>query len=230
MKCLPIHAGESLTRSEIDRLEAFVKRELGAKGLAWIRVMPGGEWQSPIAKFLSDSERAGIAERTGAKPGSVLFFAADEFAKANAILGRLRVDLGRQLGRVETRDWAPVLVLDFPFSSAATTASSPSCTCPFVAPHDEDLGLLDSDPARVRGTHYDVVLNGLELGSGSCAITAPTCSARSSRSSATRRSEMEARFGFMLTRSTPARHRTAASRSASTAWRCCSPARRACAT
>ncbi|MBM4384870.1 MAG: aspartate--tRNA ligase [Deltaproteobacteria bacterium] len=198
VKCLPIHDAESLTRSEIDRLEAFVKKELGAKGLAWIRVMPGGEWQSPIAKFLGDAERAGIAERTGARPGSVLFFAADEFAKANAILGRLRLDLGRQLGRVDAREWAPLLVLDFPVFERGDDGKLTFMHMPFVAPHEEDLGLFDSNPLAMRGTHYDVVMNGLELGSGSL---------RNHRSDVQRKifeilgyakDEMEARFGFML--------------------------------
>ena len=198
VKCLPIHSGESLTRSEIDRLEAFVKKELGAKGLAWIRVTADGAWQSPIAKFLSESERAGIAERTGAKPGSVLFFAADDFAKANAILGRLRVDLGRQLGRVDTREWAPLLVLDFPVFERGEDGAITFMHMPFVAPHEEDLGLFESDPLAMRGTHYDVVMNGTELGSGSL---------RNHRSDVQRKifeilgyakDEMEARFGFML--------------------------------
>jgi aspartyl-tRNA synthetase len=198
VKCLPIHAAEALTRSEIDRLEAFVKKELGAKGLAWVRVMPDGAWQSPIAKFLSESERAGIAERTGAKPGSVLFFAADDFARANAILGRLRLDLGRQLGRVEARDWAPLLVLDFPVFERGEDGKITFMHMPFVAPHEQDLGLFESDPLAMRGTHYDVVMNGLELGSGSL---------RNHRSDVQRRifevlgyakDEMEARFGFML--------------------------------
>jgi aspartyl-tRNA synthetase len=198
VKCLPIHDAESLTRSEIDRLEAFVKKELGAKGLAWIRVMPGGEWQSPIAKFLSEAERAGIAERTGAKPGSVLFFAADDFAKANAILGRLRLDLGRQLGRVDAREWAPLLVLDFPVFERGDDGKLTFMHMPFVAPHEEDLGLFDTNPLAMRGTHYDVVMNGLELGSGSL---------RNHRSDVQRKifeilgyakDEMEARFGFML--------------------------------
>ena len=198
VKCLPIHDAESLTRSEIDRLEAFVKKELGAKGLAWIRVMPDGAWQSPIAKFLSDAERAGIGERTGARPGSVLFFAADDFAKANAILGRLRLDLGRQLGRVEAKEWAPLLVLDFPVFERGDDGRVTFMHMPFVAPHEEDLGLFDSDPLAMRGTHYDVVMNGLELGSGSL---------RNHRSDVQRKifeilgyakDEMEARFGFML--------------------------------
>ncbi len=198
VKCLPVHDADALTRGEIDRLEAFVKKELGGKGLAWVRVVADGSWQSPIAKFLSDSERAGIAARTGARPGSVLFFAADEFAKANAILGRLRTDLGRQLGRVDERAWAPLLVLGFPVFERGEGGQLTFMHMPFVAPADEDLALLESDPERVRGSHYDVVVNGLELGSGSL---------RNHRSDVQRRifellgyskDEMEARFGFLL--------------------------------
>ncbi len=198
VKCLPIHDADGLTRSEIDRLEAFVKKELGARGLAWVRVMPDGTWQSPIAKFLSEAERGGIAQRSGARPGSVLFFAADEFAKANAILGRLRVDLGRQLGRVDARPWAPLLVLNFPVFERGEDGRLTFMHMPFVAPVEEDLGLFESDPLRMRGTHYDVVMNGLELGSGSL---------RNHRSDVQRKifeilgyakDEMEARFGFLL--------------------------------
>ena len=198
MKCLPVHDAEALTRGEIDRLEAFVKKELGGKGLAWVRVGADGAWQSPIAKFLSEGERAGIAERTHARAGSVLFFAADEFAKANAILGRLRTDLGRQLGRVDARAWAPLLVESFPMFEREEGGGLTFMHMPFVAPVEEDLPLLDSDPLRVRGTHYDVVMNGFELGSGSL---------RNHRSDVQRRifellgyakEEMEARFGFLL--------------------------------
>ena len=198
VKCLPVHEADALTRGEIDRLEAFVRKELGGKGLAWVRVTADGAWQSPIAKFLSEGERTGIAERTGARAGSVLFFAADEFAKANAILGRLRTDLGRQLGRVDGRDWAPLLVTAFPVFERGDDGKLTFMHMPFVAPVEEDLPLLESDPERVRGTHYDVVMNGLELGSGSL---------RNHRSDVQRRifeilgyskDEMEARFGFLL--------------------------------
>jgi aspartyl-tRNA synthetase len=198
VKCLPIHDAEELSRSAIDRLESFVKKELGARGLAWVRVAADGNWQSPIAKFLSESERAGITERTGARPGSLLFFAADEFAKAHAILGRLRTDLGRQLGRVDPRPWAPMLVLEFPLFEREADGSLTFMHMPFVAPAEEDLPLLDSDPQKARGTHYDVVMNGVELGSGSL---------RNHRSDVQRRifellgyskPEMENRFGFLL--------------------------------
>jgi aspartyl-tRNA synthetase len=198
VKCLPVHQAEALSRGEIDRLEAFVVKELGGKGLAWVRVTADGSWQSPIAKFLSDAERAGIAERAQARPGSVLFFAADEFDKAHAILGRLLVDLGRQLGRVDDRAWAPLFVLSFPVFQRDEHGRITFMHMPFVAPEEDDLALLESDPLRVRGTHYDVVMNGLELGSGSL---------RNHRSDVQRRifeilgyskADMEARFGFLL--------------------------------
>jgi aspartyl-tRNA synthetase len=198
VKCLPIHDGDALTRGEIDRLESFVKKELGAKGLAWVRVQADGTWQSPIAKFLSDAERAAIAARSGARPGSVLFFAADDFAKANAILGRLRTDLGRQLGRVDDRAWAPLFVVEFPVFERGEDGKLTFMHMPFVAPVEEDLALFDTHPEAMRGTHYDVVMNGLELGSGSL---------RNHRSDVQRKifeilgyakAEMEERFGFML--------------------------------
>jgi aspartyl-tRNA synthetase len=198
VQCLPIHDGEALSRGAIDRLESFVKKELGGKGLAWVRVEADGGWQSPIAKFLSDAERTAITERTAARPGTVLFFVADEAAKAHAIAGRLRTDLGRQLGRVDGREWAPLLVVNFPVFERDEEGRLGYMHMPFVAPVEDDLPLLESDPERVRGTHYDVVMNGVELGSGSL---------RNHRSDVQRRifdvlgygrNEAEERFGFLL--------------------------------
>jgi aspartyl-tRNA synthetase len=167
VKCLHIPDAEALSRSEIDRLERFVRKELGAKGLGWIRIKGDGEWQSPIVKFLSDDERARIAERTGATNNSLIFFQADAAAIANAILARLRVDLGVKLGRTDGRDWDPLLVVDFPLFERDDKGGLSYVHQPFVAPVEEDIPLLDDEPERVRGTHYDVVLNGVELGSGS---------------------------------------------------------------
>jgi aspartyl-tRNA synthetase len=198
VKCLPIHDAGELTRSEIDRLETLVRKELGARGLGWVRVQEDGSWQSPIAKFLSEDERGAIGVRTGARPGSVLLFQADSSARANAILARLRVDLGERLGRRDARPWAPLFVLEFPVFERDERGALTFMHMPFVAPVDEDLERLERDPERVRGTHYDVVMNGLELGSGSL---------RNHRSDVQRRifellgyskPEMEARFGFLL--------------------------------
>ena len=198
VKCLPIHDASELSRGEIDRLEKFVRKELGGKGLAWIRVTENGEWQSPIVKFLSESEREAITVVSGARPGSVLFFQADEPNRANAILARLRVDLGKRLGRVDGRPWDVLFVVDFPVFEKDEGGALTYVHQPFVAPLDEDVARLDTDPESVRGTHYDVIVNGVELGSGSL---------RNHRSDVQRKileimgyskDEAEERFGFLL--------------------------------
>ncbi len=198
VKCLPIHDAQELGRGAVDRLEKFVKKELGAKGLAWIRVAEDGSWQSPIVKFFSDAERAAIMERTGARPGSLLFFQADEANRANGVLARLRTDLGRQLGRVDERPWDVLFVVDFPIFQRDDDGGLTYVHQPFVAPIDEDIPLLATAPEQVRGTHYDVVVNGVELGSGSL---------RNHRSDVQRRifeimgyskQAAESRFGFLL--------------------------------
>ncbi|MBY0402237.1 aspartate--tRNA ligase [Myxococcota bacterium] len=198
VKALPIARADELTRGEIDRLEKFVRKELGAKGLGWIRVEADGSWKSPITKFLGDAETAAIQARCQAEPGMVILFQADAKDKANAILSRLREDIGRRLGRVDGRTWDPLLVVDFPLFERDEKGQLTYVHQPFVAPVEEDLPLLDTDPEKVRGTHYDVVLNGTELGSGSL---------RNHRSDVQRRclaimgyspEKMEQSFGFML--------------------------------
>ncbi|MCH8084594.1 MAG: aspartate--tRNA ligase, partial [Myxococcales bacterium] len=146
----------------------------------------------------SDAERAAIAEQTDARPGSLLFFQADQAARANGVLARLRTDLGRQLGRVDERPWDVLFVVDFPIFQRDDDGGLTYVHQPFVAPIDEDIPLLATAPEQVRGTHYDVVVNGVELGSGSL---------RNHRSDVQRRifevigyskQQAEARFGFLL--------------------------------
>jgi aspartyl-tRNA synthetase len=198
VKCLPVHDAAALTRGQIDRLEAFVKKELGGKGLAWIRVEADGSWQSPIAKFLSEAEQAAIRERTGARPGSLIFFQADDAARANAILSRLRTDLGERLSRVDGRAWEVLFVVDFPLFERTEEGGLTYTHQPFVAPLDEDLPLLESAPERARGTHYDVVMNGVELGSGSLRNHRADVQRRIFEVMGYAKQETEQRFGFLL--------------------------------
>ena len=198
VKCLPIHDAGDLSRGQIDRLEAMVKKELGGRGLAWIRVEGDGKWQSPIAKFLSDGEREAIRERTGAAPGSLVFFQADAAPRANAILSRLRVDLGERLGRHDGRACDVLFVVDFPLFEPDEEGRLTYVHQPFVSPLDEDLELLARDPGAVRGTHYDVVLNGVELGSGSLRNHRADVQRRIFEVMGYSKAESEARFGFLL--------------------------------
>ena len=198
VKCLPVHDADALGRSEVDRLEAFVKKEIGARGLAWIRVGADGAWQSPIVKFLGDAEREAIAAATAARPGSLLFFQADAAPRADAVLARLRSDLGQRLGRVDGRAWDVLFVVDFPVFERDERGALTYVHQPFVAPLEEDLPLLDSAPERARGTHYDVILNGVELGSGSLRNHRADVQRRIFEILGYSKQESEARFGFML--------------------------------
>lgn len=166
VRALPIPQAEAVSRRELDRL-VEQSRQWGAKGMAWVRVAPDGTWQSPIARFLSDTERQQIAERAGLRPGHLLLFIADRSALASDILGRLRVQLGERLGRREARPWDAHFVVDFPLFEETEKGELTYMHMPFVAPLEEDIGLLESEPRRVRATHYDLVINGVELGSGS---------------------------------------------------------------
>jgi len=198
VKCLPIHDAQELGRSEIDRLETFVKKELGAKGLAWIRVTEDDELQSPITKFFSEEEKAAVRQLAGARPGSLIFFQADHPERANGVLSRLRTDLGQRLGRVDGRDWDVLFVVDFPLFVREEDGTLTYAHQPFVAPLEEDLPLLESQPDQVRATHYDVILNGVELGSGSLRNHRADVQRRILEVLGYSKDEMEERFGFLL--------------------------------
>ncbi|MEN8183577.1 MAG: aspartate--tRNA ligase [Myxococcota bacterium] len=198
VKCLPVPQAEALTRGDVDRLEALARKELGARGLAWVRVTADGTWQSPIVKFFSDDEQRAVADRCQARPGSLLFFQADDPGKANAVLARLRSDLGHRLGRLDDRAWDALFVLDFPLFEQGEEGSLTYMHQPFVAPHDDDLELLSTDPLRVRASHYDLVLNGVELGSGSLRNHRSQLQRRILEVMGYSKAEMEQRFGFLL--------------------------------
>ncbi len=198
VKCLHIADAGALSRGDIDRLEKLVRKELGAKGLGWIRVAADGEWKSPIVKFLSEKEVEAIREATGAAPGSLLFFQADTAERANAILSRLRIDLGERLGRTDGREWDALLIVDFPLFEKDETGQLGYVHQPFVAPLEEDIPLLESEPEKVRGTHYDVVLNGVELGSGSLRNHRADVQYKILELMGYTREESDASFGYLL--------------------------------
>ena len=131
VKCLPIHDADALSRGEIDRLEAFVKKELGAQGLAWVRVGADGAWQSPIAKFLSDAERAAIAARDRRAPGQrCCFFQADEAGARQRDPRRGCASTSAAASAASTAaPGTPLFVRRLPALRARrATASSPTCT------------------------------------------------------------------------------------------------------
>lgn len=160
-----------ITTGQIEDLTQFA-RQCGAKGLAFIKV-EDGQWKSPIVKFFSDSEKAGLTERLQIEEGDLILFGADQWQAACEVLGqiRLRVAETRQLLKGNT-NWNFLWVTDFPLLAFSPEEGKWNAVHhPFTRPHPEDLHLLEEERyGEVRALAYDVVLNGIELGGGSIRI------------------------------------------------------------
>lgn len=163
-----------LTQGELKALEDSAKA-MGAKGLAFIRVEESG-WKSPISKFFNEEEKVALAKALSMEVGDVVFFAAEKWERACTILGRIRMDCANLLQRrgrlsIDGDRFDLLWIVDFPLLTYDDEIGHYVATHhPFTAPVPEDIGLLDSDPHTVRGQHYDLVMNGVELGGGSIRI------------------------------------------------------------
>jgi aspartyl-tRNA synthetase len=185
------------TRNKLDALTDRAKG-LGAKGLVWLKVGDGGALESPVAKFISETEQATLVERLGAEPGDLLLVVAAEWDVACEVLGTLRNDLGRP--PVHEGPYRYVWVLDFPMFVGMTPEGTPKpAHHPFTRPHPEDLDRLETEPMAVRSLAYDLVLNGWELGSGSIRIHEPELQQRVFDLLGIDAEEANRRFGFFLT-------------------------------
>ena len=188
----------SVTRRDIDELQAFA-REWGGKGLAHVIIEPDGEARSPILKFLTEAELAGIREATGAGPGSVIFFAADSEPVVTRVLGALRSHLAERFSLIDEGAWRFLYVVDFPlFKQDEETGAWGAEHHMFTAPVRADEDKIESDPGAVISEAYDLVLNGLEMASGSIRINRPDLQQRVFDRVGFAREDAEERFGFLL--------------------------------
>src|SRR5215216_6126890 len=203
IKALNAKGLADISQGELKSFEEIAK-SLGAKGLAFIKI-EGGEWKSPIVKFFSETEKAELTAKLGIGEGDIIFFAAAPWEKACAILGRLRLEsatLLQKRGKLTIRhdDWKFLWVIDFPLMSHDPVEDRYVATHhPFTAPVPEDTPFLDSNPKAVRGQHYDVVLNGMELGGGSIRIHQPALQKKVFEDVLKIPADVvESRFGYML--------------------------------
>lgn len=161
--------GAKISRKEIDSLGEYVKI-YKAKGLAWINVTEEGI-KSPIAKFLKEEEMSAIVERMQAKVGDIIFIVADAPNVTYDSLGQLRLEVARRFGLIEENKFNFLWVTEFPlFDYDEEENRYVAKHHPFTSPMDEDIPLLDTNPAEARAKAYDVVLNGYEIGGGSIRI------------------------------------------------------------
>lgn len=196
VKALIVKGGSTLSRTRIDALGDTAK-SFGAKGLAWLKLTVEGQLESVIAKFLD--AKAFASALPEAKPGDLVLFGADKPAIVHDVMGRIRLLLGEELKLIDTSAWKPLWVIDFPMLDYDQEQKRyVAMHHPFTAPLDEDLGLLDSDPLKVRAKAYDMVLNGSEIGGGSIRIHRRDVQSKVFDLLGIGKDEAVVKFGFLL--------------------------------
>lgn len=203
-----MEGGASQPRRQLDAWQEWAKQR-GARGLAYILIDENGELAGPVAKNLSDAERAGIAAHVGAKPGDCVFFAAGDTKSSRALLGAARGEIAKKLDLIKEGDWAFTWVVDAPMfePSADATASGDvalghsawtAVHHAFTSPKPECLDTFDTNPGDALAYAYDIVCNGNEIGGGSIRIHRRDIQERVFAVMGITEEEAQEKFGFLL--------------------------------
>ncbi len=187
-----------MPRKKIDALVEFAKG-YGAKGLAYLSVMPDGTYKSSFAKFMTEEELKALTAAMGGEAGDLLLFAADRLKIVYAVLGALRVEIARQLDLIDRERFDFLWVTEFPqFEWSDEEERYMAMHHPFTMPMEEDLDRLNTEPGSVRAKAYDIVLNGVELGGGSVRIFQSDVQERMFEALGFTKEEAYSQFGFLL--------------------------------
>ena len=209
--------GASQPRRTLDAWQEWAKQR-GARGLAYVLVQEDGSLTGPVSKNISEAEKAGLAEATGAEPGDCVFFAAGEAKASRALLGAARVEIGHRVGLIKDAgpgvpaaeaDWSFVWVVDAPmFEPAADAVASGDVAVgsgawtavhhAFTSPKPEFLDTFDTDPENALSYAYDIVVNGHEVGGGSIRIHQAEVQERVFRLMGLDQQSAQSKFGFLL--------------------------------
>ncbi|MBF0662607.1 MULTISPECIES: aspartate--tRNA ligase [unclassified Rhodococcus (in: high G+C Gram-positive bacteria)] len=203
-----MEGGASQPRRQLDAWQEWAKQR-GAKGLAYVLVGEDGELTGPVAKNLTDTERAGLAAHVGAKPGDCIFFAAGATKPMRALLGAARGEIARKLDLIDPNAWAFVWIVDAPlFEPAADATASGDVALghsawtavhhAFTSPKPEFMDTFDTDPGSALAYAYDIVCNGNEIGGGSIRIHRPDIQERVFKVMGISEEEANEKFGFLL--------------------------------
>lgn len=187
-----------MPRKKIDALVDYAK-EFGAKGLAYLAIAPDGSVKSSFTKFLSEGEVQALISAMEAKPGDLLFFAADKNKVVYDVLGNLRLEIARNLGLLDKSQYNFLWVTQFPlFEYSEEEKRFVAMHHPFTMPMEEDLDMLTSQPEKVRAKAYDIVLNGTEIGGGSVRIFQSDVQEQMFKALGFTLEDAYERFGFLL--------------------------------
>ena len=195
-----IEGGNRFTRKDIDKYTDWVKRpQIGAGGLAYLRIQEDGTYKSSVDKFYDQSDLENWANKAGAKQGDILFILSGDKDKVRTQLGALRVHVADNLGLKNPEEFKPLWVVDFPLLEwDEETGAFHAMHHPFTSPKPEQIDLIDSDPAAVRADAYDLVLNGNEIGGGSIRIHDKKIQQRMFDCLGFTKEEAEKQFGFLM--------------------------------
>ncbi len=189
--------GANSPRRELDAWQDWAKAR-GAKGLAYILLNDDGTLGGPVSKNISDSEQAGIADKVGAKKGDAIFFAAGDKASSQALLGAVRIEIGKRCNLIEEGAWKFVWVVDAPMFEPTDGGGWTAVHHPFTGPKPEFASTFSQDPANALAYAYDIVLNGTELGGGSIRIHDKEIQREVFRVIGLSDEEADSKFGFLL--------------------------------
>ncbi|MPZ94945.1 MAG: aspartate--tRNA ligase [Propionibacteriales bacterium] len=200
--------GADQPRRQLDGWQDWAKQR-GAKGLAFVLVGDDGELGGPVAKNLSESERSGLVDHVGAKPGDCVFFAAGPVKSSRALLGAARLEIGRRGGLIDESAWSFVWVVDAPLFEPAAEATAHGDVAvghgawtavhhAFTSPKPESADSFDTDPESALAYAYDIVCNGNEIGGGSIRIHREDVQRRVFAVMGLTDEEAQEKFGFLL--------------------------------
>ena len=200
--------GASQPRKKLDAWQEWAKQR-GAKGLAYVLVQEDGELGGPVAKNLSDEEKAGLAAHVGAKPGDCVFFAAGPVKSSRALLGAARLEIGRRCGLIDESAWRFVWIVDAPLFEPADEATAAGDVAvgsgawtavhhAFTSPKPESMATFDASPGDALAYAYDIVCNGNEIGGGSIRIHREDVQKRVFAVMGLSEADAEEKFGFLL--------------------------------
>ena len=198
--------GASQPRKQLDAWQEWAKQR-GAKGLAYVLVQEDGELGGPVAKNLSEEERAGLAAHVGAQPGDCVFFGAGAVKSSRALLGAARLEIGRRGGLIDESAWSFVWVVDAPLFEPAGDATAAGDVAvgagawtavhhAFTSPQDAEA--FDQEPGTALAWAYDIVCNGNEIGGGSIRIHSSEVQKRVFAVMGLGEEEAQEKFGFLL--------------------------------
>lgn len=198
--CICAEGCSDYTRKQVDELTEFVRRpQIGAGGLVYLRHNSDGTFKSSVDKFYSENDLRSWTEATGSRPGDLILILSGGRQRTLAALSELRLEMGNRLNLRKRDKFAPLWIVDFPLLEwDDETGRYYAMHHPFTSPKPEDMGLMETDPGKVRANAYDLVINGVEIGGGSVRIHDQSVQKLMFKVLGFSEEEAEKQFGFLM--------------------------------